>query len=162
MPELTAQVATKPEATHEALCHRCGKCCYRKVIIGHTVHITPFPCEFLDVKTNLCTVYQRRFELNRHCLTVATGLKHLAFPRSCGYVAALAPKGYRPAREDRDWGEEWEDFEAWADDLEVSAEVRALVRGRGPLAPPLYVETNARLAMPRAAEPRAVRAECAR
>jgi hypothetical protein len=111
--------------------------------MDHGVYITPFPCEFLDPQTNLCQIYARRFTLNPHCLSVAQGLRQKAFPASCAYVAALAPKDYRPAVEGRDWSAEWEEFDQWADDLEISEEVRRKVRARGPKAPPLYVETNA-------------------
>ncbi|MGD0091979.1 MAG: hypothetical protein ABSE73_18865 [Planctomycetota bacterium] len=127
---------------HEALCNHCGKCCYKKIFIGSTVHITPFPCKYLDIKTNLCTVYERRHEVNRFCLSVEEGLRVSAFPRDCPYVGALAPPGYRPARDDWDWDGEWENFDDLADDLGVTSEIRELVRARGPEAPPLYIESG--------------------
>ena len=55
----------------EKLCTNCGKCCYKKLLVGRIVYITPFPCEFLDTKTNLCTIYDRRKELNPLCLSVS-------------------------------------------------------------------------------------------
>ena len=81
---------------HEALCRHCGKCCYKKIFIGRTVCITLFPCKYLDVRTNLCTIYERRHEVNPFCLSVPEGLRVSAFPADCPYVAALAPPGYVP------------------------------------------------------------------
>jgi uncharacterized cysteine cluster protein YcgN (CxxCxxCC family) len=86
----------------EALCRRCGKCCYKKIIVGRTVHITPFPCKYLAPHTNLCVIYERRHEVNPFCLSVPEGLRCSAFPADCPYVAALAPPGYRPAQDDWD------------------------------------------------------------
>ncbi len=134
-----------PPEEHEALCTRCGKCCYKKVIIGRTVFITPFPCEFLDTDTNTCTVYDRRHELNPECLNMEDGIKHSAFPADCDYVPVLAPANYRPAQDKWDWDGEWDDFDGLADDLDVPKEVREKVRARGPHAPPMWVEANERI-----------------
>ncbi|HEY3320928.1 MAG TPA: hypothetical protein VGP72_10725 [Planctomycetota bacterium] len=131
-------------SAHEQLCARCGRCCYKKIIVGRSVLITPFPCEHLDTDTNLCTIYYRRHELNGLCLSIEEGMKLSAFPAGCPYVDAKAPPGYRPARDDWDWAAEWDGFDELADDLDVSAKVRAIVRKRGPYAPPMWVETNAR------------------
>ena len=131
---------------HEARCNNCGKCCYQKVIIGRYVYITPFPCEYLDTNTNLCTVYDRRHELNPKCLSVKAGLKVNAFPVDCPYVAEMAPRHYRPAREDYDWSEDWRHFDKWADEMEVPGEVRERVRQRGPGKPPMYVDAQVRIA----------------
>jgi Fe-S-cluster containining protein len=134
----------------EKLCNNCGKCCYKKIIIGRTVYITPFPCEYLDTATNLCSIYDRRHELNPNCLSVREGLKVSAFPEDCPYVPELAPKNYRPAREEWSWVDEWKTFDDLADDLSVSPETRQIVRARGPDAPPMYVEVNERVARERA------------
>ena len=126
----------------ENLCRNCGKCCYNKLIIGGVVFITPFPCQFLDPQTNLCRIYERRHELNRGCLSVPAGLRLSAFPADCPYVAAYAAPGYRPAREDYNWSADWKRFDAWAREVEVTPEVRELVRARGPAAPPMYTEVT--------------------
>lgn len=128
---------------HEELCNHCGKCCYQKIIVGRTVYLTPFPCQYLDTDTNLCTIYDRRHELNPECLSIETGMKHSAFPMDCGYVPVMAPKNYKPAREDYDWS--WEEFDELAEDLEVTDEVREKVRARGPDAKPMHVETFERI-----------------
>ena len=138
---------------HEGLCTNCGKCCYKKVIVGRTVFITPFPCEYLDTDTHLCTIYDRRHELNPGCLSVEEGMKVSAFPEDCPYVPELAPKNYKPARDGWDWEkEDWSDFDDLADDMDVPSDVREKVRARGPDAPPMYVETFERIQRQREAQ----------
>jgi Fe-S-cluster containining protein len=129
----------------ESLCNHCGKCCYKKIIVGRTVYITPFPCEYLDTQTNLCTIYERRHELNPECLSIETGMKHNAFPTDCPYVPVAAPKNYKPAREDYDWAAEWDEFDAIADDLDVEPHTRRVVHERGPLARPMHAEAFERI-----------------
>ena len=136
----------------EKLCTNCGKCCYMKILVGRTVYITPFPCEYLDTATNLCTIYERRHELNPLCLAVKLAIKVNAFPADCPYVPEHAPANYRPAREDYDWAAEWDEFDELADDLEVSPETRERVRARGPHAPPMHVEAYARIRAEREAQ----------
>ena len=146
--EPTASEAEKAER-HEALCNHCGKCCYQKIIVGRSVYLTPFPCEYLDTHSNMCTIYDRRHELNPDCLSIETGMKHSAFPQDCGYVVEGAPKKYKPAREDFDWVGEWDDFDEIADDLEVPTQIRGMIRERGPSARPMYDEAFERIqAMP--------------
>jgi|GEM_PF-1300481 len=130
---------------HESLCNHCGKCCYQKIIVGRTVYITPFPCHYLDTHTNMCTVYDRRHELNPACLSIETGMKHSAFPLDCGYVKESAPKNYKPAREDYDWEAEWDEIDEIAEDLEVPPEIADVIRARGPNARPMYDEAFERI-----------------
>lgn len=143
LPDPRHSTDSNPE--HEGLCTQCGKCCYKKVIIGPTVFITPFPCEFLDTQTNLCTVYEERFEKNPFCLNVNQGMQVSAFPEDCGYVPKFAPPGYKPAVEAWSWKGRWREFDAYADDLDVSAKTREKVRARGPEAPPEWIEANERI-----------------
>ena len=145
-------VRVDPPAEHEQLCNNCGKCCYKKIIVGRTVFITPFPCEYLDTDTNLCTIYDRRKELNPLCLDVEEGMKVSAFPEDCPYVAEQAPKKYKPARDDWDWKYEWDGFDELADDLDVKAATREKVRQRGPDALPMHVEAFAKIQARREAE----------
>jgi len=86
-----------PSPEHEALCRRCGRCCYEKIIVDCHVFTTRKPCRFLDVRTNLCRVYERRFEANPRCLNVAEGITHGVFPADCPYVRDLSD--YLPAEE---------------------------------------------------------------
>ena len=126
----------------EKLCRNCGKCCYKKLIIDGTVYLTPFPCQFLDVQTNLCLIYERRHDLNPRCLSVPSGLKVSAFPADCPYVAAYGPPGYKPAREDYNWSADWARFDAWAREVNATPVAREQVRARGPAAPPMYTEVK--------------------
>ncbi len=77
------------QARWEALCHRCGQCCYEKEIRGLTV-ITNYarPCVHLDTATRLCRVYETRFQACAQCRGMT--LWHAMFvrwlPASCGYV----------------------------------------------------------------------------
>lgn len=68
------------------LCEKCGRCCYAKLIIDGEVVYTPFPCPHLDEETRLCTIYERRHELNPCCLTVEMGIRLSVFPADCPYV----------------------------------------------------------------------------
>jgi len=89
---------TDTDESDEDLCRRCGQCCYAKVIIDDEVYYTDIPCERLDTKTNLCKVYDRRFELEGDCLTVEEGIRLGVFPADCPYVAGV--KGYHPPKTD--------------------------------------------------------------
>jgi hypothetical protein len=116
----------------ESLCTHCSKCCYHKIIVGRTVIITPFPCQFLDIEGHRCAVYAERRKHNPHCLGVIEGLKVSAFPESCPYVRNCAPIGYRPAVDTWSWDGQWKDFDDLADDLNVPPHIREIVRARGP------------------------------
>ncbi len=135
-----SQAGDRTHEDHEALCSRCGKCCYKKITIGDTLFITPFPCEYLDTETNACTIYERRHELNPECMNIEDGLKNSAFPADCGYVPVKAPPNYRPPRDDWDWDGKWEEFDNLADHLGVSKKIREMVRARGSKAQPMWVE----------------------
>ena len=52
------------------------------------------PCRYLDVETNLCTVYDRRQVVNLDCLGVEEGARRGVFPADCPYVRDIP--GYRP------------------------------------------------------------------
>lgn len=116
----------------ESLCANCSKCCYQKIIVGRSVIITPFPCQFLDLEKRRCKVYSERRKHNPHCLGVMEGLLVSAFPESCPYVRHFAPTNYRPALDTWSWNGQWHDFDALADDLKVPLHIREAVRARGP------------------------------
>lgn len=80
------------------LCRRCGKCCHKKIFIDGQVVYLPSFCKFYDPQTRLCTVYENRFELNPHCLTVEEGIQLGVFPADCPYVRDLPD--YCPPREE--------------------------------------------------------------
>jgi len=82
---------------HEALCRRCGRCCYEKLIIDDCVFTTRKPCPHLDTKSNTCVIYARRHKLNPRCLSVEEGIRYGVFPADCPYIQNLPD--YRPAEE---------------------------------------------------------------
>ena len=88
---------SRPDPAHEALCRRCARCCYEKLIVDGRVFTRRAPCPHLDVQTRLCAVYERRFQVNPRCLSVEQGIELGIFPASCPYVRGL--RGYRPSEE---------------------------------------------------------------
>jgi hypothetical protein len=114
------------EVQGEDLCRRCGRCCCRKFVLREIVYHTPFFCPHLDPATRLCTVYERRFQVNPHCLPVARGLEVGVFPADCPYVAGRAD--YRPPVEDLDFFGLGELAREIAGELEVSDEEFERVR----------------------------------
>ena len=59
------------DAEWEALCDGCGKCCYRKYILGRgkreRLYYTRVACNLLDVETGRCTNYPNRFKIEQDC-----------------------------------------------------------------------------------------------
>ena len=123
------------DEAHEAKCLRCGRCCCKKIIIGETVFYTPFTCRYLDVETKLCTVYERRHELNPGCLSVEKGIERGVFPADCPYVRGI--EGYVPPVEE--WNAELFSgaVEELVDALELNSAERErfLCEARGAAAP---------------------------
>jgi len=78
----------------DALCDRCGRCCYEKLVVDDLVLFTSKFCEYLDEDTKLCTIYEERHITNPKCLSVDVGIKFSVFPADCPYVADLP--GYKP------------------------------------------------------------------
>jgi uncharacterized protein len=73
----------------EAVCRRCGRCCYEKVDLGGgIIHYTDEPCVHLDTETNLCRVYDRRDEVEPDCITLTEHLVRTLhwLPEECAYV----------------------------------------------------------------------------
>lgn len=73
----------------EAICRRCGQCCYEKYRTRQGVAVQySSPCEFLDTATKLCRVYANRFRLCSQCrkMTIFHALFSAYLPDSCGYV----------------------------------------------------------------------------
>ena len=64
------------------------------------VFYTPYYCPYLDTETRLCTIYDRRHELNPHCLSVEEGIEIGVFPADCPYVADIPD--YTPPVEEWD------------------------------------------------------------
>jgi hypothetical protein len=83
------RAASARRARWEALCGRCGRCCYEKEIRGFSV-VANYrrPCLHLDTATRLCTVYENRLAVCPQCRRMT--LRHALFvrwlPDGCGYV----------------------------------------------------------------------------
>ncbi len=76
-------------ARWEALCRRCGLCCFEKEYRGRTVVINEdSPCLFLDTRRRSCRIYARRFDACPHCkrMTIFHALFVRWLPEECGYV----------------------------------------------------------------------------
>lgn len=79
----------------DALCNRCGKCCFVRSVEADgrvTIHYDS-PCENLDTETRLCRVFEERFQKCDHCGKVGpfTVLFNPTLPSDCAYVQALRP-----------------------------------------------------------------------
>ena len=74
------------EDDKEQLCRQCGACCHFKISFGDKVFTTQIPCNNLDTKTNLCKVYDNRFNQKVPCLTAQQALEDGALPSDCPYT----------------------------------------------------------------------------
>lgn len=76
----------------EAICQRCGECCFEKKIdmLG-TVHTTSVPCRFLDIHTRSCRIYHHRLQAEEDCIELtAEILPELDWlPQDCAYRKTL-------------------------------------------------------------------------
>ena len=75
-----------PRATDPDLCLKCGACCSVKLRLDGEVVTTPFMCPHLAEVTRLCTIFERRFELNPFCITVEQGIELGIYAGTCPYV----------------------------------------------------------------------------
>lgn len=73
----------------EALCDRCGLCCLNRFKDRRTGRIvtTSVSCEYLDLATCQCTIYEMRLEVNPDCLKLrAKNIKNFSWlPLTCAY-----------------------------------------------------------------------------
>ena len=74
----------------EALCRRCGQCCYEKYDVEGRIYLSEEPCEFLDRESSLCTVYEHRHLRKEGCAPLTPGVVAMgALPGDCPYVAGI-------------------------------------------------------------------------
>ncbi len=106
------------EAEWEALCNRCGACCYESRWTELGWEDTGVPCSWLDEETKLCGAYGRRFEVEADCIRVDPSVVLQGImPVECSYLDELSTlveedhggddprettRGRRPRRERRD------------------------------------------------------------
>ena len=80
------------EQEWEAICQRCGQCCFNKIIEDDgTVYATPIPCRFFDIIDRTCKVYHKRFETGEECIKLTPELVRNAIwlPHDCAYVRQI-------------------------------------------------------------------------
>ena len=74
----------------EAICERCGRCCYEKYDYRGKVFYSKTPCQHLDTSTRLCRIYERRLELRADCAQLTPDLVRSGIlPEDCPYVKKL-------------------------------------------------------------------------
>lgn len=74
----------------EALCNRCGKCCYQVEEQGSDWVRSSIPCRFLDDFDKTCQVYTNRFQAEESCTRVTPSLVLRGrLPPDCTYVVEL-------------------------------------------------------------------------
>ena len=72
----------------DELCKQCGRCCFEKLEDGRGKIIYTQPaCRYLDVITRHCKIFERRFEINPHCVKLTPELVPQLnwLPPDCGY-----------------------------------------------------------------------------
>jgi len=78
----------------EAICRRCGRCCYEKLDYRGEIYYTETPCQHLDTTSNCCRIYAERSELHPECAHLTPELAAAGIlPADCPYVAGI--KNYR-------------------------------------------------------------------
>ncbi|NOY53926.1 MAG: hypothetical protein GXP58_09965 [Deltaproteobacteria bacterium] len=77
------------------LCARCTICCYyKKLRDDGTVVYTDRPCEYLDLDSGLCIIYENRTKMKEDCVRITRRVIGMgALPSGCPYVAR--EKNYR-------------------------------------------------------------------
>lgn len=84
-------------AEWEAICQRCGRCCYEKLDYRGRIFYTNKPCPHLDTEKNRCRIYNQRSVIHPDCVQLTPELVAAGFlPADCPYVAGItdyqAPK----------------------------------------------------------------------
>lgn len=70
-------------------CKKCGRCCYRKMIINNVIVFTNSYCKYYNPDTKLCKDYNNRFNLGVSCLCIDEAIKNKALPSDCPYVEEI-------------------------------------------------------------------------
>ena len=88
--------AVTGQAEWEALCTRCGLCCFEKIENERgTIFFTRTPCRYLDIATRECKVYEQRFAINPECVKLTPKLVEEIrwLHAGCGYRKASGIAG---------------------------------------------------------------------
>ena len=89
----------------DAICERCARCCYEKIEFEGKVYYTEVPCQYLDLKTKTCRVYDERDTVRKGCVRLTPELLGKGFlPADCPYVRDIKdyPAPTLAAPEDED------------------------------------------------------------
>ncbi len=74
----------------EAICQRCGRCCYEKLDYRGKIFYTQTPCPHLDTGDNSCNIYHQRDQLHPDCARLTPELLEAGIlPADCPYVVDL-------------------------------------------------------------------------
>ena len=79
----------------EAICNRCGQCCFEKWVDGDgTILHTVIPCRFLDIVTRECKVYHKRLEVDEGCIKLTPEIVNSVrwLPEDCAYSKSMEGK----------------------------------------------------------------------
>ena len=78
------------EQDWDAICSKCGRCCYEKIDFEGRIYYTELPCEFFDLETKLCRVYAERDVKRPGCVRLTPEHLNKGFlPEDCPYVADI-------------------------------------------------------------------------
>jgi len=80
--------AVQADAGWDSLCNQCGRCCFEKLedSRGRIIYLET-ACRYLDVVTRRCKIFERRFQINPHCVQLTEELVPQLnwLPSDCGY-----------------------------------------------------------------------------
>jgi uncharacterized cysteine cluster protein YcgN (CxxCxxCC family) len=74
---------------HEDKCLRCGRCCYKKVMLNGVAYFTNVPCRHLDTEKKTCRKYDVRYKIPDGCIPWEQAIKIAALPQDCPYVQGI-------------------------------------------------------------------------
>ena len=59
----------------DTICRKCGRCCYEKLEDGRgKIIYTQNACQYLNLETHQCTIFEQRFERNPLCVQLTPEL----------------------------------------------------------------------------------------
>ncbi len=74
----------------EAICERCGRCCYEKYEYRDKIFYSKAACRYLDLKNNSCKVYADRTRHQPECAQLTPELVRAGIlPEDCPYVRRI-------------------------------------------------------------------------
>jgi uncharacterized cysteine cluster protein YcgN (CxxCxxCC family) len=89
------EIDIKNEEAWEAVCEKCGLCCFEKIESENgAIFFTQTPCRYLDIVTRQCKIYDRRFDIYPECVKLTPELVRSItwLHDECGYRKRLKLK----------------------------------------------------------------------